>query len=84
MTKANTLGHFSDRSTHTAVKHVARGGGSNLAVRTDVESGGSASPTTRKYDNNQVLCISLTVVLILFGIGVSTWYAIEQANQPDQ
>lgn len=84
MAKTNGLGYFSDRSTHTAVKHAAHGGGSNQAIALDVESGGSSGPSVRKYDSNQVLCISLTAILILFGIGVSTWYAIEQANQSDQ
>jgi hypothetical protein len=83
MPKTNALGYFSDRSVPT-VKHVAYGGGSNQATTTDVEAGGSSSQVVKKYDSNQILCISLTSILILFGIGVSTWYAIEQANQQVQ
>ena len=80
MAKANALGYFSDRSTPSSTRQVPNGGGSTATSENDVEAGGSTASAPRRYDSNQILCISLTAVLILFGIGVSTWYAIEQAN----
>ena len=36
--------------------------------------------TTNKWNKNSIMCFVLTSLLILAGIGVATWYTVEEVN----
>ena len=77
MVRANSQGVIiSDRKDLKTF--TTRGGGATLdAVSIDV---GGGQTTTTGWNRNSILCCALTSLLILAGIGVATWYTVEEMN----
>jgi hypothetical protein len=75
--RVGALGNFVARGIPSSSSSTQGGGIGIETVSVDI---GGGAQSVSKWNKNSLLCFGLTSLLILAGIGVATWYTIEEMN----